>query len=102
MLQSCSDPGLAYLLFFVKRFLNVIQIIGPIVALVGLTIHLIKLMTNPEDKKNKPLIKNWLIALLLLFFVPVIINLVMTLLDGKFDLPTCWNEATDMVVYNNT
>ena len=90
---TCNDPGLAYVLFYIKRFINVIQIIGPLVAIVGLSIHFIKLMTNPDEKKNKNLIKNWVTALLLLFFVPVIINVVMMLFDGSFDLPTCWNRV---------
>ena len=101
MLHECSDPALAYLLMYVKKFLGFIQLVGPIVALIGLTIHFISIMSSPENKKNKGKIKNWAIALAMLFFIPFIINLVMNLLDGTFDLPTCWANAENVVAYNN-
>ena len=100
-ISTCSDYALAYVLFFIKKFLTVIQIIGPIVALVGITMHFIKLMTNPDNKKNNVLIKNWIIALLLLFFIPAIINVVMQLFNGRFDLPTCWAKAEEVFNQNN-
>lgn len=92
----CSDYGIAYILVIVKKFLNVIYIIGPIVALVGLTYHLIRLMSNPDSKKAKPAIKNWIIAFFMLFLVPMLINLVMGLFDGKFQFATCWNNAEEL------
>ena len=101
-IATCSDPALAYVLFYIKKFLTVIQIIGPIVAIIGLTMHLIKMMTSPDNKKNNGLIKNWIIAFLLLFFVPVIINVVMMLFNEKFDLPTCWNKAEQIFNANNS
>lgn len=92
--KQCSTPALAHLLVIVKIFLNVIYIIGPIVALVGLFIHLIKLISNPDNKKYKPLVKNWLIALLMLFLLPIIINVVMNLVDtAGFQLGRCWKIA---------
>ena len=75
-----------------------------VVAIVGLTVHLIRMMSDPDNKKNKGLIKNWLIALLLLFFLPALINVVMMLFNGKFDLATCWNKAEEIFndrVYEN-
>ena len=95
-IATCSDIALAYVLFYVKKFLTIIQIVGPIVAIIGLTVHLIRMMSDPDNKKNKGLIKNWLIAILLLFFLPALINVVMMMFNGKFDLPTCWNKADDI------
>lgn len=92
----CRDYGLAYILVIVKKFLNVIYIIGPIVALVGLTYHLIRLMANPDSKKAKPAIKNWILAFFMFFLVPMLINLVMGLFDGKFQFATCWNNAEEL------
>lgn len=91
--SSCSDPGLAAILTVVKKFMNVLWIIGPILAIVGAGIALFKLMSNPDEKKYKGLFKNMIIALIILFFLPVIINVVMGLFDGQFDLATCWNQA---------
>lgn len=95
--NACGDPAIATLLYYIKKFFSIIQIIGPIVAMVGLTTHLIKLYSNPDNKKYHPLLKNWLIAFLILTFVPLIVNLTMNLLasvDGEgFDLAQCWVNA---------
>ena len=48
-------------------------------------------MINPEDKKYKKAIINWLIAIVMLFMLPLIINLVMRLLDDSFSISRCWN-----------
>lgn len=94
--EICSDYGLAYILVIVKKFLDVIYIIGPIVALVGLTYYLIRLMANPDSKKAKPAIKNWIMAFFMLFLVPMLVNLVMGLFDGTFQFATCWNNAESL------
>ena len=90
---SCTDPGLASMLFIVKKFINILWIIGPILAIIGAVIAFIKLLSDPEEKKYKSLFKNMITALLLLFFLPAIINVCMQLFDGQFDLATCWNQA---------
>lgn len=90
---DCTDPGLAAILATVKKFMNVLWIVGPILAIIGAGIALFKLMSNPEEKKYKNLFKNMLIALIILFLLPAIINVVMGLFDGQFDIATCWNQA---------
>lgn len=95
-IDTCRDVALAYALVYIKKFLTIIQIVGPIVAIIGLTVHFIRMMSDPDNKKNRGLIKNWLIALLLLFFLPALINVVMMLFNGKFDLATCWNKAEEI------
>ena len=90
----CGDPGLAHILVMIRRFLNVFYIIGPIIALAGITYHLVRLVFSPDGKKTKPLLKNWLIAFLMLFLVPVFINVIMGLFDGTFKFAACWNAAS--------
>lgn len=90
---NCSDPGLAAILSVVKRFMNILWIVGPILAIVGAGIAFYKLMSNPDEKKYKNLFKNMIIALIVLFLLPAIVNAVMKLLDGNFDIASCWNQA---------
>lgn len=91
--STCNSPALANILGIIKKALNLIQLVGPIIGIIGLIIVLIKLMMNPEDKKLKPAIKNWTIAIFMLFLLPVIINLVMGLFDNQFQVSACWNAA---------
>ncbi len=91
--SSCNDPAFVSILSIVRRILSLIQIIGPIVALVSLSIHLVRLMKDPDDKKGLPRIKNSLLALVLLFFVPVFVNAVFGWLDNTTTFSSCWNSA---------
>lgn len=93
LISTCGNKGIASLISIAKTALTIIQIAGPIIAIIGLVSILIKLMSNPENKKLKTALKNWLIALLMLFFIPVIVNVVMRLLDDSFSIAACWNYA---------
>lgn len=93
LVNQCGDPVLAKILGIMKSILSIIQLVGPIVGIISIIISLIKLVTNPEEKKYKKFIFNWLIAIFLLFLLPLIINLVMALLDDSFTISSCWNYA---------
>lgn len=101
IIDSCGNVGIANLLNITKTIVNLIQIIGPIIAMVSLTICFIKLMTNPEEKKYKASLKNSLMALVILFLVPFLVNLTMSLADESFDLAKCWNNAEKIVQAGN-
>lgn len=89
----CTDPGLANVIAIIKKVVNIIWLIGPILAIVSAVISGIKLMSNPDEKKYKPLFKNCIMALLMLFIVPIIVNTVMALFDKSFEVAACWNQA---------
>lgn len=93
----CDDPALHNLLIIVKRTLSLIQIIGPVICLVSLVMTIIFLVNNPEDKKAMAKIKNTLIALLLLFGIPVIVDSVMVLADDSFIVSSCWKDVDDQI-----
>lgn len=95
LVNVCTDPGLANILYILKRMLSLIQIFGPLIALIFLAVFFVRLMINPDNKKIKKVIKNWLIALLFLFAVPIIVNAVMGLLDDSFEFSRCWNYAEE-------
>ncbi len=95
---TCSDYGLARILYTVKKGLNLIQLMGPILAMLALYINFTKLTANPEEKKYKKGIINTLVATLLLFFVPILVNITMTVLNnsgikGTNNIPKCWVDA---------
>ena len=55
IISTCSDPGLGIVLSVLKRIINIVQIVGPIVFLIALAVNFTKLMMNPDEKK---LLKN--------------------------------------------
>lgn len=100
LVNTCSDAGLANVLAILKRLLDFLQLFGPIVAIISLVIIFIKLMSNPDNKKLKGNIKNCLLALAIMFLVPTFVNIVMGLLDDRFELSACWNKAESFEIKN--
>ena len=90
---SCTDPGMAAIMGIVKRILSLIQIMGPILALVSFSIHLTMLLKNPDDKKRMPKLRNSAIALIVLFLVPAIVNIVFGMLGEESSLSACWTSS---------
>ena len=94
--SSCSSPTLSYILDIIKTIFTIIQIAGPIVLIIGLTLHFTKLLTSPDNKEEPKKIKNSIIATALLFFIPFIINFFMGLLGDSFSISECWNAKKEI------
>lgn len=90
--SSCSDPAVLVVLKIIKSMLNLVQTIGPILAIVSLIYTVIMLIKSPDEKKYVKRIKNSIIALLLVFFVPVIVNTVLGTLGETTKFSECWNS----------
>ena len=90
--EACSSPALLSFLSFTKKFLNIVQIVGPILLIVSLTFQFAKLTANPMDKEGLKKIKNSLLATFLLFFIPFFINLSMSMFGESFTFSSCWNS----------
>lgn len=93
IINSCGNIGIDNILNIAKKILDLIQLVGPILSMVALAICFIKLMVNPDEKKYKAGIKNSIVALVVLFLVPFLVNLAMNLADESFNLAKCWNNA---------
>ena len=91
----CADYGLAILLDVVRKFLNIIQLIAPILLIIGVTIQLIKLMSNPDEKGSPKKLFNRIIAALFIFFIPMIIDVSLSTISqtSTFKLADCWAHA---------
>lgn len=57
--------------------------------------HLIKMMQNPDEKKNFSKIRNSFLAAAIIFFIPVIMNAVMSMLGENYNISLCWNNVSD-------
>ena len=74
-----------------KKILTVIRIVGPILLIAALTLHVTQLMANPDDKKTQKKTVTSIIATIFLFFLPTIINLIMSLVGSATEFSACWN-----------
>ena len=103
----CQDYPLASMLSLIRKGLNVIQIVAPIILIIVATFQFVKLTINPDDdKKSMKKIYNSFMSAIIIFFIPMIINLSMNIINEygdvgiiegeqtkSFDIASCWQEA---------
>lgn len=94
VMEGCSSAGLSALLSALKNMLNVIHILVPIILMNGLTMHLVNLMRNPEEKKLLKRVKNSATAAAIIFFIPAILNALMSILGESMSFSACWNSIS--------
>jgi len=92
--NTCNNSILFTFLSIVKTILNLLHIVVPLLLILSLTITLTKLAQNPDEKKAPKKIINSLIATVIIFFLPTIINVVIDLVAGESDFSNCWENAS--------
>ena len=91
------DVGINNTIFFLKSIVNIVQILGPIICIIALIILFAKITRFPDDKKLDKKVKITLIALVVLFFVPLTINLLIGHLGDQYSFTKCWNESNSLI-----
>ena len=91
--MDCSSVELASIITILKNILNIVWIITPILAIVYLSVAIIKMAKDPEDKKLPKNVKNIVLALIIVFMVPTIVNALMYIVDNKTDISSCWKNT---------
>ena len=99
ILLACDNSSVLNTILFIKHLIDIIFIVAPIVLVLLLTIDIAKNVISKDDSENK---RNVNIAIkrvvycLALFFVPLIIDGVMSYLDNyNVNFATCYEKATD-------
>ncbi len=93
LIERCGDYGLAIILQIIQKVMTWIQIIVPIVLIISIIMIIIKMMTNPDEKKNTKALFNCVAAGVITILLPFIVNLVMGFLNDSFSVTACWNVA---------
>ena len=92
-LSGCNNAFLGSTLGIFKGLLSIIQICGPILLILSLVYTFVKLMQNPEDKKLINRLKNSCLALALIFFIPLLVNVLLNMVDETSSFGACWKSA---------
>ncbi len=93
----CTDYALAGILVVVKQVFTIICIIVPILLIISIAFSLFTLVTNPDRKNGPKPILLKVLAAVLIFFLPTLVNLVMNWLpDNSFNFTTCWQTAEEI------
>ena len=109
LVSVCGNHAIVPILAVFVRALDILHIIAPILLLVGLGINLFKLVKfgdSSEEKKLKKQISNQIIATVLIFFLPYIVNLLMWAVSqgglSVFDVADCWDKARNTSFASST
>lgn len=95
VINECQSPVLQGVLSITKNVLLLIQIISPILLILSLTYNITGIMQNPDDsKKRMAKLKNSVIALVIIFFIPILINVVFGLIGENTTFSKCWKNAS--------
>ena len=99
ILLACDNSSVLNTILFIKKLIGIIFIVAPIVLVLLLTIDIAKNVISKDDNENK---RNVNIAIkrvvycLLLFFVPLLIDGVMSYLDNyNVNFAKCYSDATE-------
>ena len=90
---ECNSVGINNILYIVKQFMNLIMIIAPILLIISLTILFTQLIMKPEEKKLLGKLKNATLALVFVFFMPLVVNVLMSMLGNNTDISKCYNNV---------
>ena len=91
----CNSKALVNLIDVFKNMMILLQILSPILLIIFLSIGFINAARNPEEKKNK------VIAAIMVFFVPIIVNALMFILGEKTEFSSCWNNVKAIKSFSN-
>jgi cell wall-associated NlpC family hydrolase len=89
----CNDYGLVSALDVSRKVFNLFQIIVPIILIVFSSIQFIKLVVNPETKNGLKSVYNKYLAAAIVFFIPIIVNVVLGMMPETFEVAACWEQA---------
>ena len=89
----CSDYTLAGILDITRKIFELIQFIVPIVLIIGATIQFVQLTINPELKDGFRKVLNKLIAALIVFLLPTLVDVVFSATSEDVQLSACWTQA---------
>lgn len=92
--STCNNAALALTLSAFKRIILLIQIIVPILLIIGAGIGIFQMVQDPERKNGTKSIINKFIAAAMVFFIPVFINAVMGMVGESTNFSSCWNSSS--------
>lgn len=91
----CENTILLPILSAVKKMMTLIQFIVPILLICFATFKFIMMIKNPDEKGGTKKILNQFLAAAIVFFIPLIINILIAIVGEKTQFSSCWVKAED-------
>lgn len=100
LMSVCTDPQFLSALKIVKIAVGFISIVVPIILILAVMIKLIKVVIE-GDNKFKEVLKSCtlqIISAIVVFLVPTMVSLVMSVVSTVNESDSCWNNANDETI----
>ena len=102
----CTDYGIIMLIKILKTILDMVHIIGPIILIVSIAINLLKIVKHEDESEVKKITKNIynsIIATIILFLIPTLLNLTMYILSNVGikniqSIGDCWDSVNKISI----
>lgn len=100
---SCGQV-LGQFIYGARNFLNILHVVGPILLILSLVISFGKGVINPEvyNSKNGFGYLNSIIAAIVLFMLPALLDATMILFGQSFRISNCWNQVANQDYSNRS
>lgn len=97
----CEETELIPIITITRNIMQIIQIIVPILLIISLTISFIQHVKDPDIKNGKKKIYNKIIAAIIVFMVPYIVDTFISFIPSSISVSECWNEVKDRKLSGN-
>lgn len=101
-LNICEESGMLSLILLAKDVINLISIFVPIILIVMIGFQIFKMVignAGDDFKKSIKSITVKMIAAVCIFFVPVLVNLLLSTLNkNSYNSGDCWNNANTTTI----
>ncbi len=98
ILFSCDKISVLETILTIKTIINILSIIIPIVLIISSVITFAKSIIDGKESMNSDNLKGFTkkaIAAILVFFAPIIVNLILNLIGDSTEFTSCLNKATE-------
>lgn len=92
---SCTSQALVNIFGIVGRLLSIICFSVPILLIISYIYKFTKLVQNPEEKNGIKKIITSGLALIIIFFIPIVVDTVMKMVGEKYNISSCWLLAKE-------
>ena len=105
MSSTCTDSAILGFVKIFKTIFLMIEVLAPVFLVLSLGYLIFRLVTHKDEKdldKTKMRIQNAVTATLIVFFIPLFINLIMLALGENFEVTACWKNAETAKVFGSS
>ena len=102
ILSLCSYPGITKIMDIINVVIKIIRIFVPIALIIFCMLDLVRAILNGELGKSLKTIVWRLITAVLVFLIPVIVNLIIGIVDPTNEYGKCLKLDNDLVIHFNS